>query len=200
MTVGNYITNFDFTILDFIYENIRCDFLDPIMAGITHFADAGIGWIVLSVALLIPKKTRVWGAMALVAMVIGFISGEIIFKNLVCRVRPYIDYQYFHGTPLPFELNAGKESSFSFPSGHTCCSFAVATTYFFANKKLGVLALIFAGLVGFSRLYNYVHYPTDVVAGMLLGIGCAFLSVWLFKRYKVDQKILNANFRRKNCS
>ena len=190
MTTGNYITNFDFKILDFIADNIRCEVLDPIMAGITHFADAGIGWILLGVILLIPKKTRIWGAMALVAMVIGFLCGDIILKNLFCRVRPYNDYIMFHqGNSLPFLLNAGKESSYSFPSGHTCCSFASAIVYFIANKKWGIPALIFASLIGFSRMYNYVHYPTDVFAGMLLGIGCGLLAWYLFKKFQVNKKL-----------
>lgn len=191
MTTGNYITNFDFSILDFIAENIRCDFLDPIMAAITHFADKGIGWLLLGVVLLIPKKTRVWGAMALVAILIGFAFGEVVLKNLFCRVRPYNDYMSFHnGNHLPFVLNAGRESSYSFPSGHTSCSFASATVYFIANKKWGIPALIFAALIGFSRMYNYVHYPTDVLAGMILGVSCAILTYYIFRKMKVDEKIL----------
>lgn len=188
----SFITEFDFSVLDFIYENIRCDFLDPIFAAITHFADAGIGWIIIGIALLFWKKTRLWGAMALTAMVLGLMTGELIIKNLVCRVRPYDAYELFHGSPLPFVLNAGTESSYSFLSGHTCCSFASATVYFMGSKKWGTVALIFAGLVGFSRLYNYVHFPTDVVAGALWGAGCAILTVWFYKKFKIDDKILKS--------
>lgn len=194
----DYITSFDFSILDFIYENIRCDFLDPIMLGVTRFADAGIGWIILGLVLLIPRKTRVWGAAAIIAMIIGLVTGEFILKNIFCRMRPYDAYEFYHGTALPFVLNAGTESSFSFPSGHTCCSFASATVYFCGNKKWGTVALVFAALIGFSRLYNYVHFPTDVFAGMLLGIGCGLLTVWLFKKYKIDDKILKIGTRRVN--
>lgn len=191
MTTGHFITNFDFSVLDFIFENIRCDFLDPIMWGLSMFAENGIGWIVLGAILIIPKKTRVWGIMALFAMAVGFITGEIVTKNIFCRVRPFHVYQLFHNnTPLPFELNAGPASGYSFPSGHTCCSFASAVVYFMGNKKVGIFALVFASLIAFSRLYNYVHYPTDVLVGMILGIACAVFTVWLFKKFSWDDKIL----------
>ena len=188
----NFITEIDFSILDFIYKNIRCDFLDPIMSAITHFADSGIGWIILGLILLIPKKTRIWGASALVAMLIGLVCGEVILKNIFCRVRPYDAYELYHGVPLPFVLNAGTESSFSFPSGHTCCSFASATAYFLWNKKWGTVALVFAGLIGFSRLYNYVHFPTDVLGGALLGVGCAIFTVIIFRKFLADKKFFNS--------
>ena len=111
MTTGHFITNFDFSVLDFIFENIRCDFLDPVMWGLSMFAENGIGWIVLGAILIIPKKTRVWGIMALFAIAVGFITGEIVTKNIFCRVRPFHVYQLFHNnTPLPFELNAGPAS------------------------------------------------------------------------------------------
>lgn len=191
MTTGHFITNFDFSVLDFIYQNIRCEFLDPIMAGLSMFAENGIGWIVLGAVLIIPKKTRVWGIMALSAVLLGFLTGELIIKNLVCRPRPFHDYQFFHNNQvLPFELNVGRTSGYSFPSGHTSCSFASAVVYFMGNKKLGIVALVFAVLIAFSRLYNYVHYPTDVLVGMILGIACAVFTVWLFRKYNWDDKIL----------
>lgn len=191
MTTGHFITNFDFSILDFIFQNIRCDFLDPIMAGLSMFAEKGIGWIVLAVILIIPKKTRLWGIMALAAVLLGFLTGELIIKNLVCRPRPFHDYQFFHNNQaLPFELNVGRTTGYSFPSGHTCCSFASAVVYFMGNKKVGIVALVFAVLIAFSRLYNYVHYPSDVFAGMVLGIVCALFTVWLFRKFNWDRKIL----------
>lgn len=191
-----WITSLDFAVLDFIYEHIRCDFLDPIMWAITRFADSGIGWIILGLIFLIPKKTRFWGAAALFAMVIGLVTGELVLKNIFCRLRPYDAYILYHNSPMPFVLNAGRETTFSFPSGHTCCSFASAAVYFTGNKKWGTAAIVFAALIGFSRMYNYVHFPTDVFGGMLLGIASGILAVWLFKKYKVDDKILKIGTRR----
>jgi len=191
----NWITQVDFAVLDFIYENIRCAFLDPLMLWVTRFADAGIGWIVLGLVFLFPKKIRFWGATALFAMIVGLVAGELVLKNIFCRMRPYDAYILYHNSPLPFILNAGTESSFSFPSGHTCCSFASATVYFYGNKKWGSVALVFAGLIGFSRMYNYVHFPTDVLGGMLLGILSGVFAVWLFKKYKIDDKLLKIGKR-----
>ena len=190
VNVLNFITQFDYSILDFIYQNIRCDFLDPIMAGLSYMAYNGIGLIVIAVVLIIPRKTRVWGCMALCAIILGFICGDLIIKNLVCRVRPYDDYQSFHDAVMPFTLNAGKETSYSFPSGHSNCAFASATVYFKANKKIGTVALVIAALIAFSRLYNYVHFLTDVIVGSALGIISAIVVIGLFDKFNVEQKIL----------
>ena len=176
--------------LDAIYSGMRCELLDPVMAGLSYFASKGIGWIVLSLILLIPKKTRAAGAIALAALLICFVSGELIAKNLIGRIRPYHVYEQFHGAAMPFLLNAGAESGYSFPSGHTSCSFACAVAYFKINKKVGVITLIVAALIGFSRLYNYVHFPTDVFAGMLWGIASGLLAVWIFKKLSLEDKIL----------
>lgn len=196
MTVNHLITQFDLSILDYIYQNIRCDFLDPVMAWLSYFSSKGIGWIIIGLILLIPRKTRRWGAMALFAMLIGFLLGELITKNLICRVRPFHNYELFHGEVLPFTLNAGAERGYSFPSGHTCCSFASATVYFKMDKRVGIPALILAFFIGFSRLYNYVHYPTDVAAGMILGIACGVFTIWLFNKYKLrrNDKVEDKNY------
>lgn len=190
VNVLEFLTEFDYSILDFIYRNIRCDFLDPIMAVLSYMAYNGIGLIVIAVVLIIPRKTRVWGCMALCAITLGFICGDLIIKNLVCRVRPYDDYQNFHNAVMPFTLNAGKETSYSFPSGHSCCAFASAVVYFKANKKIGTVALIIAALIAFSRMYNYVHFLTDVIAGSALGAISAIIVIWLFDKFNVEQKIL----------
>lgn len=183
------ITQFDFSVLDFIYENIRCEFLDPIMMWVSHFAKSGIGWIILGLVLLVPKKTRPFGTMALCAMLVGFLCNDLIIKNIFQRMRPYDAYEFYHNSVIPFTLNAGSESSYSFASGHTCCSFASATVYCFCNKKWGLVALAFAGLIGFSRMYNYVHYFTDVVVGAVIGTLCGVLVVYLFNKYKWKDKI-----------
>lgn len=181
--------NFDFSILDFIAEHIRCAFLDPIMWFFSVFADKGLGWIALGLIFLIPKKTRAAGAASLVALLIGLLLGEFAIKVIVCRLRPYEVYESFHGYPMPFELNMGPAHGFSFPSGHTSASFAAAVTYFLINKKVGIITLIGAFLVGFSRLYNYVHYPTDVIAGAILGTLCALLVIFVFKKFSFDDKL-----------
>lgn len=186
----DFFLGFDFSILDFIANNIRNDFLDPVMAAFSMFADKGIGWIILGLILLIPRKTRPAAAAALAAMTIGLLLGEFAVKSIVARPRPFIAYESFHSAPMPFELNMGKASGYSFPSGHTCCSFAFATAMFKVNKRVGFSAAFVAAIVGFSRLYNYVHYPTDVIAGMLLGIAIGLVTIYIFKKLDIDNKLL----------
>ncbi len=180
---------FDFSILDFIYQSIRCAFLDPIMWALSMFANKGIGWLALGVILLIPKKTRPAALAGILAIGLGFAIGELGIKHFVCRVRPYDQYEQFHNAVMPFTLNAGTEHSFSFPSGHTSCSFAAAVCAFKINKKCGIITLIVAALIGFSRLYNYVHFPTDVIAGAILGTLCGLLMVFIFRKFSLDDKL-----------
>lgn len=183
------IYSFDFGVLDFIQNAIRNPVLDPIMMCFSHFAKYGIGWIILSLILLIPKKTRFAGALALGSMLLGMCCGEFIIKPLVMRVRPYDMYEAFHGAALPFTLNAGRENTSSFPSGHTCASFACAVSYFRINRRVGIIATVAAALVGFSRMYNYVHFPTDVLAGAALGIISALVVYCIFKKFSLDDKL-----------
>ena len=113
-----------------------------------------------------------------------------VIKNLVARPRPYDLYYSFHNAVMPFTLNTGKTTGFSFPSTHTICAFALATSFFKVNKKVGIVLVVLAAFVGFSRLYNYVHFPTDVIAGMLIGIAAGLLAIFIFKKFRFDDKLL----------
>ena len=171
------ILRFDSSILLWIQDNLRGDFLTPIMKVITHLGDKGIFWIVLTLALLIYRKTRPLGVICAVSMVIGLVVTNLIIKNLVARIRPY-DIQ----NPLfqRLVLIVGPEHDYSFPSGHATNSLACAWVLFRrAPRKWGVAALVMAILISLSRLYVGIHYPTDVIAGVLIGIGSACLAMWL---------------------
>lgn len=181
--------NFDFAVLDFIAENIRCAVLDPVMWFFSMFAHNGLGWVAVGLVLLIPKKTRYAAAVSLASMVLALLLGQFAIKGFVCRPRPYDVYEAFHGFAMPFSLNAGVEHSFSFPSGHTSCSFAAAIPLFKVNKTVGFVALGWAVLVAFSRLYNYVHFPTDVIGGALIGILCAVFFLFLFGKIGLEEKL-----------
>lgn len=151
-------------ILLWIQDVVRNPVLTPIMKGITTLGNAGMIWIVLGIILLIIPKTRKIGGGVLLALFASFIINNGILKNLVNRTRPY---EVIAG----LEILIGKQVDSSFPSGHTGSSFAAATVlYLTLPKKFGIPALIFAALMGFSRLYVGVHYPTDVLAGMVIGI------------------------------
>lgn len=184
------ITQIDFSILDFIQNNLRCDILDKIMVFLSLIGEGGIVWFAIAVPMLFFKKSRVCGVVMILSMGITLLCGEFLLKNLIGRVRPC-------NLNTEIEMLVHRPSSFSFPSGHTSSSFASATTIFKWNKKYGVFALVLAFLVAFSRLYNYVHFPTDVLAGALFGIGVSLLVYHLFIRYKFDNKIENLKFSKR---
>ena len=186
----DFILNFDFGILDFIANNLRNEFLDPVMAILSLAAEKCIGPILIALILLIPRKTRPAAATALFAIAISLIIGEGAIKHLVARPRPYDLYYSFHNAAMPFVLNTGKTTGYSFPSSHTCCMFALAIPFFKINKTVGIISVIVAALIGFSRLYNYVHFPTDVLAGMLLGIAVGLFAMFIFKKFNFDDKLL----------
>ena len=157
------ILTFDNFILDFIQNVLRCDFLDFIMPYITLLGENGILWIILGFILVFPKKTRPMGMSILITLLIGFVVCNLTLKPLVARIRPY-DANGFTA------LLISPLSDYSFPSGHTLASFEMAVSVFMFNKKYGIIALVTAAIIGFSRLYLYVHYPTDVMFGAILGI------------------------------
>ncbi len=180
------ITNFDLAVLEAI-QNIKCGFLDFTVPLITKLGDGGIFWIALAVIFLIPKKTRKMGLAMGFALIFGLIVGNITLKPLIGRIRPYNLAGY---EDMLAGLLVEPLKDFSFPSGHTLASFEGATAIFVFNKKLGIPALILASLVALSRLYLFVHYPTDVLAGLILGIAFGILGAMLsrFIFGKIEEK------------
>lgn len=171
----------DLQILLFIQEYFRNPLFDAVMPFLSLIGEGGIIWILVSVPLIISKKYRKYGIMMLIAMLLGFLTGEMVLKNIVCRVRPC--------NAFPIEnMLVSCPQSFSFPSGHSCASFASACIIFIADKRLGVPAFVLAVLIAFSRMYNYVHYPTDVLAGIALGVICALLTYFIYKKFIYGKK------------
>lgn len=148
-------------------QTLHIPFLDSAMIAITSLGNVGILWIVMAVILLLCPKTRKAGVAVTAALVLELFCCNVILKPLVAR-------------PRPFEVNTtvslliSRPADYSFPSGHTGASFAVASALFFRKNRLLIPVGILAVLISFSRLYLYVHYPSDVLAGALLGI----LSGW----------------------
>lgn len=172
--------SFDLPILEWIAANLRCGFLDALMPLITLLGDAGIFWILCSVALICIPKYRKIGLSMGISLLIGLLVCNVTLKPLVGRIRPY-DYQLLHFQKEIALLVEGLHD-FSFPSGHTIASFEAATALLLGNKKLGIPAMVLAVLIAFSRLYLYVHYPTDVLTSVVLGIGIAFLGTFLVNK------------------
>lgn len=174
-----WITNIDLSILEFIQKNIRCDFLDAIVPPITHLAEKGIFWIAVALILICFKKTRKTGFMVGAALLIGLALGNGVLKNVVGRIRPYdLDGSLLKEADL---LVSGL-SDFSFPSGHTLASFEAATVLLIRDKRMGIPALLLAILIALTRLYLYVHYPTDVIAGVIFGVAFAVLGVFVVNK------------------
>lgn len=153
----------DGNILLWIQENLRNDILTPVMRFITSLGDRGYIWIVIALLLLIPKKTRCIGLLTGFALLLAHTLNNVCIKGFVQRTRPY---EVVPG--LTSLLGALKSTSF--PSGHTASSIAAALVlYKSLPKAYGIPALILAGLIAFSRMYMGVHYPTDILGGILVG-------------------------------
>ncbi|GAA0122719.1 MAG: phosphatase PAP2 family protein [Clostridium argentinense] len=165
-----YIHTVDKTLIDFIHHNLRNPLFDKLMPLITHLGDGGAIWIIISIILLFNKDYSHIGFLCLISLLLSTVLTEGIIKNIVERVRPIIRYPI--SDPL---INIPK--SFSFPSGHTSSSFAVATILFILLPQYKIIPIVLALLIGFSRIYLYVHYPSDVFAGILVGILSAFIVI-----------------------
>ncbi|MBQ7045363.1 MAG: phosphatase PAP2 family protein [Clostridia bacterium] len=176
------MNEFEIKILDALQDVFSCRFLDALMPFITHLTDGGAIWIALSLVLIIFKKTRRAGISMAISLAIGLIVGNLALKNIVGRIRPY-------DVNESVTLLVERPSDYSFPSGHTLASFEAATALFIHHKKAGVFALAVAFLTAFSRLYLYVHYPTDVLFSMVLGIGIAILSAFITSKIYDNKKI-----------
>lgn len=165
--------SFDLPILDWIQANLQSGFLDVIMPIITLFGDGGIFWIAVSVLLLCIPKTRQTGLGMIFALLMGVLVCNVTLKPLVHRPRPY-DFQENLGVYIP--LLVDRLHDYSFPSGHTIASFEASVVLLKHSKKMGIPALILAVMIALSRLYLYVHYPTDVIFSVFAGILFAFLG------------------------
>lgn len=159
--------NLDLGILDFIQTYLKNDILDAVIPFITKLGDGGILWILCSAFLLFFPKTRRVGAVMAISLVLEALCCNMILKPLFARERPY-------NVNTAVQLLIPPPSDYSFPSGHTGAAFAIASSLFLAKNRLWIPAFVLAVLIGFTRLYLYVHYPSDVLAGILLGI----LSAW----------------------
>ncbi len=168
------IETIDFAILDAIQNALRCDIADTAMAAVSRIG-GGVIWIMVGIALLFFQKYRFCGIAMLSALAAALLLTEFAVKLLVLRERPYLlNPEIVLAVPEP--------SGTSFPSAHTSTSFASAVPLFRGKRLWGILGCCFAALVGFSRLYLYVHFPSDVLVGAVLGVGIGLLSSFLFER------------------
>ena len=166
------VQNLDGEILLQIQQHLRTDMLTPLMKFVTFLGNGGWFWILCAVVLLAIPKTRKTGYAAVLSLIFGVIVTNLLLKNIVARPRPFAEIEAL--IPL-----IAKPTDFSFPSGHTTASFAVALVMLrMLPKKIGIPAVVLAALVAFSRLYLGVHYPTDVLVGFVVALVGSSLAVW----------------------
>ena len=178
----NALNSLELPILHAIQDALSCSFLDTFFSLITKLGDHGIFWIITALVLLCFKKTRRAGVSMAIALIIGLCVTNLGVKPLVQRIRPYI-------VDPSISLIIPPESEFSFPSGHTSTSFECAFVLFNYHRKWGIAAIVLAAVIGFSRLYLMVHYPTDVIAGIVFGaviavVGC-IIGNFIVKKTKM---------------
>ena len=162
---------FEFAFLDWLYQ-----FRNPVMNTISIFFDYagahGEIWIAFTLLLLLFRRTRKAGFAMAVALVLYMAAGHFFLKPLFARPRPC-------DVDTAITILVKRPHGHSFPSGHTASAFAAAFALWLQNRKLGVPALVLAAFIAFTRLYLYVHFPTDVLGGLVLGLALGFFASWL---------------------
>ncbi|WP_196593362.1 phosphatase PAP2 family protein [Pectinatus sottacetonis] len=185
------ILNLDTTLIFFVQNHLVISILSPIMIGLSTIGNFGIIWILLGIVLFFKKrggKGRKISVGIFISLGFSLVVGNIILKHMIMRVRPCIEYPW-----VPMLINIPATNNFSFPSGHTFSSFAAATILFKGlKKKWGIIALVLASGISFSRIYLFMHYPSDILAGIILGIGFGNLSYYLsgnLTRFNICQNL-----------
>lgn len=170
-----WIQGIDNSIVLWIRDTLTCGFLDTIMPAVSFLGNKGLFWLLLSViCILLGGEKRKWGILILASLALTALFANILMKPSVARIRPYEALQMSILIPPPHD--------YSFPSGHTAAAFAAAVAGLLQNKKLGIGLLLFALLMAFSRLYLAVHYPSDVLAGALIGTFSSFIVYQVFRK------------------
>ena len=171
-----FIQRFDEQALVWIAQHVRNGLLDPFMKIYTQLGNTGLLFIVLGLVLLLFKPTRKAGFSALCAMLIGLVVVNFTIKPLVARERPWLVIENF------VNLVPEKDPN-SFPSGHTNAAFAFALALCMSAPKrwMKITAVCMAVVMGLSRLYVGVHFPSDVLAGALIGALCGLAGAWVIK-------------------
>ena len=172
------IQRLDEQALRWIAETLRTPTMDKAFSLYTFLGNGGWVFILIGLVLLFFRKTRKAGASSLCAMVLGLLVTNLTLKPLVSRPRPWVVMEEFSTLVTSSDLN-------SFPSGHTCAAFAfgVALCAVLPQKWAKAAALIAAALMGFSRLYVGVHFPSDVIVGALVGALCGLVGTWIVTRF-----------------
>lgn len=167
-----------------LFSYISCGFMDIFFKFFTYLGNGGLIWIAAAMVMMFFKKTRSLGCCMLFCLALTFIVNDLMIKPIVHRARPFI-------TDPDIKLLITAPSGHSFPSGHTAAAFACSTAIFIQDKAKGAGAYVIALLIGASRIYLFVHYPTDVFCGIIIGIACGagFTKLYYFIQDKIIERI-----------
>lgn len=178
-----FIENIDYSILEFVRNKIHNPFLDKWMVFITRQGDIASIWIIIAIVMFTINGYFKGGASIILTLILCAILGNLILKNIFSRQRP------FH-TKSEILLLIPRPKDYSFPSGHTMSSIAAATVIFNINHALGIISWIIAVLIAFSRIYLYVHYPSDILAGAIAGFLTGLLTIYIMN-LEFTNRIIN---------
>ncbi len=179
----NLLQNIDWNILNFIHNNLTSGVMDKVMPFVSLLGNKGAIWLIVACIFIFIPKFRKYGIMMAIAFLLEYICGNLVLKNIICRQRPcWINQDIRLLIPVP--------QDYSFPSGHTLSSTIGAIFVYLANKKCGYFAIALAILIAFSRMYMYVHFPSDILAGLIIGVVISFFTYKICKYavYKRNQK------------
>ena len=203
------VTQFDGNFLIGIQRLLHADWLTPVMKFITLFGEAGIFWIALCLLLIIMKRTRRLGIICAASLLLTFVFCNLIIKPGVDRARPWTMF-----TEVIRYLAPPGDASF--PSGHSANAMGPAWALFIASRpargksydevpclgwrgegadaktvhRFSIAAVVLAVLIGLSRLYLGMHYPSDVVFGLLLGMACAAVVFRTIRAFEINDGAL----------
>jgi undecaprenyl-diphosphatase len=165
---------FEFGIMTVIHNAVQSDSMDFIMCVISELGNGGMIWIAVTAVLFSKKKYRVLSLKLALGLILGLILGNIMLKNLIARPRPCWMFDNIN-----MLIDVPKD--FSFPSGHTLSSFTAAFLLLSEDRRMGIPAIILATLIAVSRIYLFVHFPTDILGGMMLS-GIIFVILKKFEK------------------
>ena len=168
------ITTIDFSILHFMNNYLHNGFFDNVMPSFSALGDRGLIWICFAALLLSFPRYRKYVPFLLLSLLLSYVIGEILIKPWVCRIRPC------NIEIVPMLIV--RPHDFSFPSAHSMTSFSAAVFLWNTHRKVGRVALVMATCIAFSRLYLFVHFPSDVLIGSVLGGVIGYLTYRLAAR------------------
>lgn len=179
------IETFDYTVLE-VFQHIHADVLTVLFRFFTLIGEGGAIWIILGMILFAQKDKRKYGVIVFLSLILCLVFVNGVLKHAVVRPRPCWRHS-------EVEMLISVPKDFSFPSGHTASSLAAAVSLTYWNRKYGIAAIVLACSIAASRLYFFVHYPTDILAGAICGSLMAALSIVVVEAVSANKR------KRKYC-